>query len=124
MPDGEVFPRPIARQRSFSRPSAPCPIASALGLNADGAISYASGRRPCVRFQRTYAGSVEAPTYKWRAGEGEHELRLVRVAGTHGKPYLFGGGGNRRAMEVRDFHIATTQVTQALWTHVMGANPA
>ena len=39
-------------------------------------------------------------------------------------PYLFGAGPNRRPVEVRDFHIAITPVTQALWMHVMGSNPA
>ena len=60
--------------------------------------------------------------YKWRAGDGEHELRFVRVPGTGGQPYLFGYGERRRPIEVRDFHIGATPVTQALWTHVMGAN--
>src|SRR5688500_1596508 len=67
---------------------------------------------------------MEALTYTWRADGEAHELRLVRVAGTQGQPYLFGAGENRRPIEVREFYIATTQVTQALWTHVMGSNPA
>ena len=41
-----------------------------------------------------------------------------------GTPYLFGVGPNRRPIEVRDFRIATTPVTQALWLHVMGSNPS
>src|SRR5262245_27767710 len=62
--------------------------------------------------------------YGWRLGDGEHELRFVQVPGTNGTPYLFGAGPHRRSIEVRAFHIATTPVTQALWVHVMGANPA
>jgi hypothetical protein len=59
-------------------------------------------------------------TYKWRADDADHELRLVPVPGTKGKPYLFGADRNRRPIEVGDFHIAITPVTQALWMHVMG----
>lgn len=62
--------------------------------------------------------------YRWRADGAEHELRLVRVPGTGGTPYLFGAGANRLPVHVRDFHIGTTPVTQALWMHVMGTNPA
>jgi len=64
-------------------------------------------------------------TYSWRAGEDGHELRLVPVPGTSGKPYLFGADPNRMPIEVRDYHISRTPVTQALWTHVMGggSNP-
>ena len=61
---------------------------------------------------------------RWRAGAAEHELRLVPVAGTAGTPYLFGAEPHRRPIEVRDFHMMSTPVTQALWTHVMGSNPA
>lgn len=71
-----------------------------------------------------YAGGVDALTYAWRAGGDAHELRLVRVPGTSGAPFLFGAGAHRRPVEVRDFHIGATPVTQALWTHVMGSNPA
>src|SRR5688572_13251841 len=67
---------------------------------------------------------MEARTYQWGADGEAHELRLVRIPGTQGQPFLFGAGDNRRAIDVREFHIATTQVTQALWTHVMGSNPA
>ena len=63
-------------------------------------------------------------TYKWRAGDAEHELRVVPVPGTKGTPYLFGADPNRRPIEIRDFHITTTPVTLALWMHVMGSNPA
>ena len=62
--------------------------------------------------------------YAWQVDDLEHEIQLVPVPGTSGTPYLFGGGPERRPIEVRAFHIATTPVTQALWTHVMGANPS
>jgi formylglycine-generating enzyme len=62
--------------------------------------------------------------YKWREGDGEHELELVRVPGTGGTPFLFGGEENRRKVEIRDFYISRTPVTQALWRQVMGDNPA
>ena len=63
-------------------------------------------------------------TYQWREGGARHELLLVPVPGTRGTPYLFGAGPGRRPIELRDFHIASTPVTQALWKHVMGSNPA
>ena len=63
-------------------------------------------------------------TYAWRAGDAEHHLRLVHVPGTDGTPYLFGAGPRRRPIHVRPFLISSTPVTQALWTHVMGSNPA
>src|SRR5262245_58282944 len=62
--------------------------------------------------------------YKWRAAGVEHEMSLVPVPGTGGKPYLVGPRPHRLPVEVRDFHILSTPVTQALWTHVMGSNPA
>jgi formylglycine-generating enzyme required for sulfatase activity len=67
---------------------------------------------------------MPARTYRWRAGDGEHELRLVPVSGTSGRPYPFGSKATWRAMEIREFHCMTTPVTQALWTHVMGSNPS
>ena len=67
---------------------------------------------------------MTARTYEWRAGEACYELQLIHVPGTNGTPYQFGTGANRRAITMRGFHIATTPVTQALWAHVMGANPS
>jgi formylglycine-generating enzyme required for sulfatase activity len=67
---------------------------------------------------------VTTPAYEWRDGDAAHELRLVRVPGTNGKPYLFGAGLRRRPIEVQDFYIGITPVTRALWKHVMGSNPA
>jgi formylglycine-generating enzyme required for sulfatase activity len=63
-------------------------------------------------------------TYEWREDGALYDVRLVHVPGTEGTPYLFGAGPNRRPIEVRDFRIATTPVTQALWLHVMGSNPS
>ena len=62
--------------------------------------------------------------YVWRDGSGDNELILAFVPGTNGAPYEFGYGANRRVIEVPSFFIATTPVTQALWQHVMGSNPA
>jgi len=45
---------------------------------ADGAMSYASGWTRCIGAWTAYAGGVGALTYRWRADDGEHELRLVR----------------------------------------------
>jgi sulfatase modifying factor 1 len=74
--------------------------------------------------ENAYAGEVTAFTYEWRDGGAQHELRLIPVPGTQGTPYLFGAGPSRRPIDVRDFHIASTPVTQALWLRVMGTNPA
>jgi formylglycine-generating enzyme required for sulfatase activity len=63
-------------------------------------------------------------SYKWQADGSEHTLAFVEVRGTEGKPFLFGGDPNRRLIAVAPFFIATTPVTQALWLHVMGSNPA
>jgi formylglycine-generating enzyme len=63
-------------------------------------------------------------TYRWQADDGEHTLDLLSVAGTHGAPYLFGAEPNRRPIDVGDFHIMSTPVTQALWTHVTGVTPS
>jgi formylglycine-generating enzyme required for sulfatase activity len=64
------------------------------------------------------------PTYKWQADGSEHTLQLVRVAGTSGEPFLFGREPNRLPIEVPEFYISTTPVTQALWLRVMDSNPA
>src|SRR5882672_2547829 len=100
------------------------PVRQVFSRAASGAISYANGRARCVISWEAYAWGVSTLTYEFRAGDAEHELRLVPVPGTKGTPYLFGAGPNRRPIEVRDFHIAITPVTQALWMHVMGSNTA
>ena len=63
-------------------------------------------------------------TYRWKAEDGEHELGLVRVTGTDGTPFRFGGEAKQRPVEVRDFYMGSTPVTQALWQHIMGSNPS
>jgi formylglycine-generating enzyme required for sulfatase activity len=68
--------------------------------------------------------ALQPRRYAWRDESGEHELILAWVPGTDGTPYDFGNGADRRAIEVPGFFIATTPVTQALWRHVMGSNPA
>ena len=67
---------------------------------------------------------MQLRSYKWQAPDCEHELRLAPVAGTAGVPFLFGRKPNQRPIEICDFHVMTTPVTQALWTQVMGSNPA
>lgn len=63
-------------------------------------------------------------TYKWSADGEEHSFELVQVRGTDGQPFLFGREPNRRPINIREFYISTTPITQALWLHVMGSNPA
>lgn len=65
-----------------------------------------------------------ANRYRWNAEGQEHQLHLVWVPGTGVEPYLFGREPRRKAIHIAGFFISTTPVTQALWTHVMGANPA
>ena len=62
--------------------------------------------------------------YRWRDQADDHELTLVWVPGTDGRPYRFGPGPGERAIEVAGFFMAATPVTQAFWQHVMGGNPA
>jgi formylglycine-generating enzyme len=62
--------------------------------------------------------------YAWRGAGGDHELRLIHVAGTAGRPFSFGAPAQQRPIEIRDFHMMTTPVTQALWVRVMGTNPS
>jgi formylglycine-generating enzyme len=68
---------------------------------------------------------MSAIRYKWSDGELTRMLELVHVEGTSGRPYVFGEGDQTRHIDVQDFFIATTPVTQALWAHVMdGDNPS
>jgi hypothetical protein len=59
-------------------------------------------------------------SYIWKDGNAERTLAFVRVEGTAGQPYCFGEGSDLRQLEVRDFFMATTPVTQSFWAHVMG----
>jgi len=61
---------------------------------------------------------------RWRDGGVEHELRLVPVPGTRGAPFPFGRGERTVPVEIADYHLLATPVTQELWAHVMGENPA
>jgi formylglycine-generating enzyme len=63
-------------------------------------------------------------SYRWRSDDKEYELRFEPVPGTNGTPYRFGAGANQRPMEISDFYMSATPVTQAFWTHVMGSNPS
>ena len=67
---------------------------------------------------------MEPLSYKWTDDDGEHELRLVHVPGTDDGPFMFGRSENKISVNVSDFYIASSPITQALWTHVMGSNPA
>jgi formylglycine-generating enzyme len=44
--------------------------------------------------------------------------------GLPAKPYLFGAGPRQIPIEIRDFYMLVTPVTQELWTCVMGSNPS
>ena len=66
---------------------------------------------------------MDAATYRWSDDDDGHELKMVPVPGTGGTPFMF-GRTSKIAVEVNDFLISTTPVTQALWTHVTGSNPA
>jgi formylglycine-generating enzyme len=65
--------------------------------------------------------AMEPIRYTWSADRGVHVFDLVYVRGTHGQPYSFGDRTGGRPVEIQDFFIATVPLTQALWTHVMGA---
>jgi formylglycine-generating enzyme required for sulfatase activity len=62
--------------------------------------------------------------FSWDSDTGTHEMDLVWVPETTVTPYAFGHGSERKPIQLRGFFIATTPVTQALWTRVMGENPA
>ena len=67
---------------------------------------------------------MDSRRYRWRDQAREHEVALVWVPGTDGRPYHFGHGPIERAIDVAGFFMATTPVTQAFWQRVMGGNPA
>jgi formylglycine-generating enzyme required for sulfatase activity len=62
--------------------------------------------------------------YTWREDDAEQSVTFLPVPGTRETPFLFGAGPKRRRIEVDDFYIMSTPVTQALWTHVTGDNPS
>lgn len=67
---------------------------------------------------------MEARRFGWRSATGAHELALAWVTGTSGAAYAFGHGRERRSIALAGFFLGTTPVTQALWEHVTGENPA
>jgi len=62
--------------------------------------------------------------YRWSDGDREREFVLVHVAGTKGVPYTFGELSREVSVDLKGFFIAVVPVTQALWSHVAGSNPA
>ena len=64
-------------------------------------------------------------SYSWRAEDGEqHEVRFVPVPGTEGRPFRFGAEPRSKPVALGAYWLMKTPVTQALWLHVMGSNPA
>lgn len=62
--------------------------------------------------------------YRWSDGDYAREFALVHVPGTNGVPYTFGAPSDDVSVALQDFFIAVVPVTQALWSHVAGVNPA
>jgi hypothetical protein len=62
-------------------------------------------------------------TYEWADRHVRRAVEFVRVEGTNGHPFRFGEDQDARDIEVQEFYIATTPVTQSFWTHVMGPSP-
>ena len=62
--------------------------------------------------------------YRWRDGAADQSMQLSWVPGTDDAPYPFGGKSQEHAVHLSGFFMLTTPVTQALWVHVMGVNPA
>src|SRR5690242_10801936 len=50
-----------------------------------------------------------------------HVFEMVFVRGTDGQPYDF-GENDKRQVEISDFYISKTQVTQALWKQIMNGD--
>jgi formylglycine-generating enzyme required for sulfatase activity len=71
-----------------------------------------------------YFQHMDPRRFAWDDPMGRHELVLAWVPGTAGTPNAFGNGQKRRSIELAGFFVGTTPVTQALWTRVMGENPA
>jgi formylglycine-generating enzyme required for sulfatase activity len=67
---------------------------------------------------------VTVRRYEWRADGAAYDVRCAWVPGTGDTPYPFGGDAMHCPISVAGFHLLTTPVTQALWTHVMGSNPS
>lgn len=63
---------------------------------------------------------MAARCYGWSEGGSEHEFVVVHVPGTGGAPFEFGSPSRHKPVEVPGFFLGATQVTQAMWQHVMG----
>ena len=64
--------------------------------------------------------------HSWQSDGADHAFEMVFVQGTAGRPFRFGEGKETPAIKVPSFFIATVPVTQACWTHIVGAgrNPS
>lgn len=67
---------------------------------------------------------MDSISYRWTEGDRTREFALVHVPGTSGAPYTFGDPPQGRSVNLEGFFIAVVPVTQALWSHVVGSNPA
>lgn len=67
--------------------------------------------------------SISSTTYAWNTSGLREAFCLAWVPGKGSEFYRF---GHERTKPIRmdGFFMATTPVTQALWTHVMGNNPS
>ncbi len=63
-------------------------------------------------------------SYCWNVDGHNHEFSMVWVPGSGVETYLFGREPRQKAINIGGFFIGGTPVTQSLWTHVMGTNPA
>jgi len=63
---------------------------------------------------------MDAITYSWHDADGEQTVAFAYVRGTHGTPYQFGEEHGGVPVELADFVMAGTPVTQRLWGHLMG----
>ena len=65
---------------------------------------------------------MDSINYTWRDGTNEFTFRFVRVPGTIGQAYPFSESTDGPLIEVQEFFIGSTPVTQALWVHLIGRN--
>jgi sulfatase modifying factor 1 len=56
--------------------------------------------------------------------EIDYIFPMVFVEGTKGNHYLFGPGNDAKKVTIKDFFISQYTVTQKLYAHLMGHNPA
>ncbi len=54
----------------------------------------------------------------------EYVFPLIFVKGTGDQSFLFGTGADQREIDISDFYISRFPVTQILYEHIMGENPA